>query len=128
MTTLSEFLAGSAIIFPAPTAVERSSSVWWWINRKPTSIVLLRNGSPLAAQTVRIENAQPSETGTNGGLSSTRGVMIFGIQGHATIADTNIVRGDQFKWNAAGALANYEVIAVDKAQIGQVQIYATELS
>lgn len=128
MTTLSEFLAGSSTVFPAPTAIERSASVWWWIQRKPTSVVLLRGVSTVTAQTVRIENAQPSEVGQDSGQSARRSVMVFGIQGHATLADTDIQRGDKFKWYAAGSLANYEVIAVDKAQIGQVQCACEEIS
>lgn len=126
MARINGWLGTSRIL--TPTDATRAASVWAWILRKPTEVTLLRGSTVLDAQTVRIENANANEVGRESGTAAKRGVVVFGIQGHDTLADTDIQRGDKFKWNAAGSLANYEVIAVDKAQLGQVQCTAEEIS
>lgn len=113
-----------------PAASERAGSVWAWINRKPDTITVVRGGVAQTPQTVRIEfavNVMTNEIGGNSGTSGKRYVTIFGIQGHNTAADTNLQRGDKFKYLAAGNAANYEVLSVDKTQIGQVQCIAEQL-
>ncbi len=114
----------------APSAGERAAGVWAWINRKPDTITIIRSGTAQTAQVVRVEiNASANATAlaSNSGESSRRYVTIFGIQGHNTETDTDIQRNDRFKYYAAGNLANYVVLSVDKTQIGQIQAVAEEL-
>jgi hypothetical protein len=114
----------------APTASERAAAAWARINRKPDTITIIRAGVAQAAQVVRIEinaSANATDLSANSGTSSRRYVTIFGIQGHSTQADTDIQRGDKFKYLAAGNLANYEVLSVDKTQIGDIQAVAEML-
>jgi hypothetical protein len=129
MTRLDNWRIANRIA--APTAALRAAGVWAWILRKPDSITIIRGGvAQSTAQTVRIEfavNVMTNEIGNNSGTSGKRYVTIFGIQGHATQANTDIQRGDKFKYHAAGNLANYEVLSVDKSQIGQIQAIAEEL-
>lgn len=114
----------------APTAAERAASVWAWINRKPDTITVIRGGTAQTAQVVRVEfntGMDSREIGTNSGTSARNYVRIFGIQGHNTEADTDLRRGDKFKYYAAGNLANYEITSIDKTQIGQIQCVAEEI-
>jgi hypothetical protein len=112
-----------------PTAAERASSVWFWINRKAHSLVFTRGATTLTAQTVRIEwdNVQGQESTSASGRGSKNLLRIFGIQGHSTYADTDIQRGDRFSLNSTNSRLNYEVISVDKTQIGQIQATAEEM-
>lgn len=70
------------------------------IAERPTSIVIIRAGAKLAAQTVRIEPlSMPGERrerrGENAIVVNTA-ALVTGYKGHDTIADTNIRRGDRF--------------------------------
>lgn len=128
MARLSDWIGTNRIA--VPTAVERAASVRAWINRKPDTITVIRAGVAQAAQIVRIEfavNMQTNEIGNNSGTSGKRYITLFGIQGHDTLPDTNIQRGDKFKYLAVGNAANFEVLSVDKTQIGQLQAIAEEL-
>lgn len=69
------------------------------INDKPVTLVLRRAGTPLAAQTVRIEGSGARRSGaldtTN--TSTTVGtVVVVGLHGHPTLADFNVQVGDRF--------------------------------
>jgi hypothetical protein len=103
----------------APAANQRAASVWAWIQRKPTTIIIIRT-TALAAQTVRIEMSSPSEMSRESGVGAGRTVNLFGVQGHDTIPDLDIERGDNFQANDSTAL-NFSVIGVDRTQIGQIQ-------
>lgn len=114
----------------APTASERAAAAWARINRKPDTITVIRAGVAQAAQVVRIEwntGMESKEVGLNSGSAARNYVRIFGIQGHNTQADTDLRRGDKFKYYAAGNLANYEITSIDKTQIGEIQAVAEEL-
>lgn len=114
----------------APTAAERAASVWAWINRKPDTITVIRGGTAQTAQVVRVEinaTANATSLASNTGTAARRYVTIFGIQGHSTETDTDIQRNDRFKYQAAGNLANYLVLTVDKTQIGKIEAIAQEL-
>lgn len=128
MSRLNDWMNPSRL--SAPEDANRAASVWAWINRKPDIVTLVRGETALAAQTVRIEfntTTRGTELKSDTGASSKQYAMIFGIQGHATETDTNIQRGDQFSYLSPNGALNYEVLSVDKTQIGQVQAIAEEL-
>lgn len=108
---------------PIPTAATRAASVWAWIQRKPTSITVVRDGAAIAAQTVRLELSGPGEQQQDTGVSARRTINVFGVQGHASVTDTSLRRGDNFQANGSTAL-NCEIISVDTTQIGQIQAIA----
>ena len=102
------------------SASQRAQDAWTRINDKPSSISLLRDDTLpyLAAQTVRIEySIARREVSGAGANTSVRAVTVFGIQGHATVADSDIERNDKFELD--GDL--YSVVNVNKTLIGEVQ-------
>lgn len=76
--------------------------VWHMIGRfiadKPTSIIVYRGSTILAAQTVRLEQTriQPDVNVGPGAREPRTNAILFGYAGHPTIADTNIIAGDKF--------------------------------
>ncbi len=79
------------------------------IDRDPESIVFLRNGAKLPAQSLRLElintaRDESSETVTVGVMRS----VLFGIRNHPTLSDTDIQRGDRFTFHNT----SYEVSVV----------------
>jgi len=81
-------------------ASDRAADAWRRISEKPTSIVVVRNKVSQPAQTVRVEysNQQSNAEAKGGaGKSSTQRVMLFGIRGHESEADTDIERDDRIK-------------------------------
>lgn len=79
------------------SAASRAALAWRRINDRPTSVVLIRNGAALTAQTMRVESDNTA-TWQEGQLvaTSVQKVTLFGIRDHDTLADTNIARGDRF--------------------------------
>jgi len=67
------------------------------ITAQPVSIVVIRDGAKLDAQTVRVEplGLPGQQRGENATVANT-GVLITGYKDHATIADTDLRRGDRF--------------------------------
>lgn len=102
-----------------PSIADRAEASWARIQEKPFSVVIVRGTSTtLAAQTVRLEysNQMPSEPSGGAGTSSKQTVILFGVRGHATVADTNVMRGDRF----AVSGVQYRVVAV-VLTLGEVQ-------
>lgn len=102
-----------------PTDEARAAAAWSRIQEKPSSVVIVRGTSTtLAAQTVRLEYSgnQPAEPSGGAGMSSKQTVILFGIRGHETEADTNVQRGDRF----AVSGVQYRVVAMVQT-IGEVQ-------
>lgn len=113
-----------------PAAALRAASVWSWIQRKPTTVTLVRGTTTLTAQVVRLEFANTvsgGESVSDSGTAAKRILNIFGIQGHVVQSNTDIQRGDRFSYLSSNGRLNYEVLSVDKTQIGQVQAIAEEL-
>lgn len=98
MVDLSAWLADNA---DAPVASERAVDAWRRINDKPTSITVNRDGTTLSAQTVRIEYSESERivTGEANGMSAIRDVVIFGVKGHPTVANTDLKYGDLFTYD-----------------------------
>lgn len=114
----------------APTQATRAASTWVWISQNPSEITVSRGNTTLDAQTVRIESQiDVSEPASESGKAAKRMITLFGVVGHPSIADTDLRRGDRFSYSATptGRL-NYEVIHVDKTQIGQIQAECETMS
>lgn len=119
MPSLNNWLGGSRGF--GINADARSQDAWRRIQDKPSSITLVRNATSLAAQTVRLEYDNTSRETAEGGAgkSSQRNLIVFGVQGHTVIADTDIKRGDRFAVNGV----QYTVIDV-MFTTGEVQAHA----
>jgi hypothetical protein len=85
---------------------------------KDTDIELLREGIRLDSQTVRIEWDDISADATDASGDSTRRVaIIFGIQGHPSLPDTDIKTWDTFVFEDV----EYTVVSVNKRMHGVIQ-------
>lgn len=83
----------------APQATDRANDAWRRIQDKPSTVAVWRGGSFHHSETVRVEwgnntNVMPSTTSPNTVTSITE-VIVFGINGHATLTNTDIVEGDE---------------------------------
>lgn len=89
---------------------------------KSTSITVLRGGSTLPDQAVRIEDlsSRGRQVQTEAGVLVQADVLILGYAGHPTLAGTDLQRGDRF---VAGGVA-YEVVVVVPGLVNQFQAYA----
>ena len=90
---------------------------------KSSSIVLIRAGVPLAAQSVRIEDLRdrPRSYQTEAGETGLAEILILGYLDHPTITDTDIQRGDRFALDGAGC----RVVAVMPGLLNSLQAFAT---
>lgn len=88
---------------------------------KPTSIVVTRGATTLAAQTVRIEEQRNSrQVQTPGGQVFQVDALVFGYYDHATIANTDLKPGDRFAFRGV----RYEILMLAPNTVGSVQAYA----
>jgi hypothetical protein len=73
---------------------------WKIIQRNPNSITLKRGSTSLAAQTVSIQpgNEERQIELPTGKSVTVREIVIFGVVGHPTVADTDIRKDDQFSY------------------------------
>lgn len=73
---------------------------WNHIQRHRSSIILTRGATTLSAQTVSIQhdNEERQVETASGKMATIRDVIIFGVVGHPTIADTSIRKDDQFSY------------------------------
>ena len=101
----------------APQTSARASAAWRRIQDKPSAVTLKRGTTLQTAQTMRVEIANSASE--QRGVNATPGqytAVLFGVRGHASVADTDIQRGDQVV--LSGRL--YEVVSVIET-IGEVQ-------
>ncbi len=89
---------------------------------KTTSITVIRDGSALDAQSVRIEdiNDRPRTYEMDAGQVGQAETLILGYKGHPSITDTDLQRGDRF----AVSGVSYEIVAVVPGLTNQLQAYA----
>lgn len=93
---------------------QRAISNWRILLEEGKSIVFIpTNGSPLAAQTLRVESdnrASPliGESGT----APIRQVTLFGIRNHPTVADTIVKEGYTFNLGEGSDKDKYKVIDI----------------
>ena len=92
------------------------------IQDKATSITVIRSGTALDAQTVRIEDLtnRPRSYESEAGQTGQADVVILGYKGHPTIDDTDLQRGDRFAVEGQG----YEVVMVAPGFSDCLQAYA----
>lgn len=93
------------------------------LSDKMSSIVLMRDGVALDAQSVRIEDLRdrPRSYQTEAGITGLAEVLILGYYDHPTITDTDIQRGDRFALAGVG----YRVVAVMPGLENSLQAFAT---
>ena len=79
----------------------RAAIAWARIQDRPTSVQFKTPaGTTLAAQTVRIEMDDDPAMMTDAGMTGqTRKGVVFGVRGHATLADTVMAEGYRFIYN-----------------------------
>lgn len=83
-------------------ASRRAVFAWRRIQRQASAITVIRSGSALAEQTVRISySSGASESQAEAGQSSRRSVTVFGVASHpdSGVPDTDLQRLDRFEWN-----------------------------
>jgi len=91
------------------------------ISDKSTSIIVVRSGVELDAQTVRVEAlGRPRPYLTEAGETAHADVVIIGYKGHPTIDDTDLQRGDRFAVGGQG----YEIVMVAPGLEHSLQAYA----
>lgn len=107
---------------PTATVQQRAALAYRRILDKPTTVVLKTSaGVNRASQTVRIDSdnsASPAESAA--GAAPKRKVVILGVKGHATLADTIIQEGDRFVHEND----SYRVVDVIRSLIGEIQAVA----
>lgn len=102
-----------------------AARAWQRIQRKPSSVALKRAGTTLAAQTVRIDvDSSASEATDASGRGAVRKLTILGLRGHATLANTNIRKGDRVVIDGA----EYVVMSVNTQILGEIQAQAEAVS
>lgn len=99
----------------------RAALAWKRINDKPTEVVFRTPaGVSLVPQTVRLESDSSYggvvEIGSTAGTAPKRGLTVFGVAGHPSVADTVIGEGYRFNHNGD----QYRIIDVI-ATLGEVQ-------
>jgi hypothetical protein len=101
-----------------------ASDQWRLIQANPKSIVLKRGTTTLAAQTVSIQPGnEEHQTEVNGVSMTVRDIVIFGVSGHPSVADTDIKKGDQFSY--LGRLYKVTDVIVN---VGSKQAWAEAVS
>jgi hypothetical protein len=89
---------------------------------KLTSITIVRAGSALDAQNVRIEDlsGRGRQVQTAPGITAQVDALIIGYKSHPTIDDTDLQVGDRFVVSGI----NYDVVAIVPGLVDQFQAYA----
>ena len=82
-----------------PNVADRAAAEYRKIQDKPSTVAVWRGGSFHHSETVRVEwgnstNTLPQSTSPNTVTAITE-VVVFGINGHETLTNTDIVEGDE---------------------------------
>lgn len=110
----------------AQQATDRAVDAWRRIQEKPTSITLIRNGTPLAAQTFRLEYGRiGGDVQGEAGQSASQRVTLFGMKDHPDEDDSDVKQGDRFVLLATKV--QYRVLDVVHT-LGEVQARCEGLS
>jgi hypothetical protein len=100
MLTYSNWLSGTVTTAQERTLreQERAADAWKRIGEKPQSVAFKNAaGTTLAAQTVRVEvDNRASDSISAAGAAPKMKAIVFGIRGHATLANTDIKEGYRF--------------------------------
>lgn len=107
-----------------------ATDAWQRIQEKPSAIAIYRDKTrttpeqTLDPQTVRLEFSNTvREVGGEGGRTSVRDLIVFGVNGHETVVDTDIKRNDVFEYDGV----RYRVMDI-VITTGEVQARAEALS
>lgn len=88
---------------------------------KSTSITVIRDGSALSAQTVRLEDAgRPYYYQSESGQTAQADALVIGYKGHPTITDTDLQTGDRFPADGI----SYEIVGLLPGPVDSLQAYA----
>jgi len=89
---------GDLAALPTATEAERAALAYARILDKPTSVTFKTPaGATLAAQTVRLESdSRATLAESEAGAAPRRKLIVFGVSGHDTVADTNMAEGYRF--------------------------------
>lgn len=88
---------------------DRAYDAWARIQRKPSSITLVRDGVAQAVQTARVEHdSGTTQADAELSKSTLQRLVVYGVRNHPTVATLNILEGDRFILNNR----QYEVMAV----------------
>lgn len=86
------------------------------IQDHPTSVILTRGGTHLAAQTVLADASQaPSIPSGAGGQPGQDRLILIGVRDHDTLADFDVQKGDRLSLNGTA----WRVVMVDQTYAGQ---------
>lgn len=120
MLSYSNWLSGTLTTAQQRTerAQERAADAWKRINEKPSTITLrTAAGVNRASQVMRLEVDNRASVGESAaGVTPRMNVILYGIRGHATLADTVMAEGDRFVY-AGDQYAIQDVIL----QTGEIQ-------
>lgn len=93
------------------SAETRAALAWRRISDRPTSIIITRAKTQIAAQTVRIEWDNTATDHLNPAVNTITAVQkatVFGVRDHATEPDTDIQRSDRFRIEGV----DYQVVSI----------------
>jgi hypothetical protein len=105
--------------------LNRSGGVAFMMGHQGVSITLVRNGAPLASQTVLLvpasgaRSSTPEEKGA-AGVGAKDYVFVIGTRAHPVLPDLDIAKGDMFTVGGA----RYTVTYVDYTMIGKIEARA----
>jgi flagellar basal body rod protein FlgG len=110
----------------APTASSRADDAYRRIQDKPSTVAVWRAGAYHHDETVRIEwgngtNVTPSAQSPNTVAAITE-VVLFGINGHDTETDTDIVEGDEIALSGESFVVKDSLITTGELQARAVRI------
>lgn len=115
----------SQIATAGERAVEEDNhagDTWAVINDNPVSLTFRTGaGTPVSAQTVRVDSDNSaSDAESTSGVAPRRKLVITGVKGHPTVADTDVKKGYTFLLNGL----QYRVVDVLPGIVGEVQAIA----
>ncbi len=100
MPTMNAYFdnAGHLAATPTVTEASRAALAYRRILDKPSSVAFKQpDGTVLDAQIVRLESDNTSTPAmSDAGTAATRKLIVFGIQNHATLDDTDMQEGYRF--------------------------------
>jgi hypothetical protein len=98
----------------------RAVGAWNRIQRNPVSVVVVRDGTALDAQIVRIESDSTArQIASDAGRAGAMRRVVYGVRDHPTIDDSDLRSGDRFMYD--GVLHEIVQIAIVP---GEVQGFA----
>jgi len=119
-------LYSSAMASRLQPEAERAARAWARIQDKKTDIVIIRDGTELPEQSVRLEydNAGRIVQTVIGGKSK-QGLTVFGVLNHpdSSISDTDVIENDRF----IVGNKEYKIISI-LVQLGEIQAYAVDMN